>query len=74
MRGPILNYRLGRMTHEEYEAEASRYWGRNPGDEGESSLAERIRLLFNRSPEGRDRPWCATRWASLSPAGCRVAG
>jgi hypothetical protein len=26
--GPITNYELGKMTHREYEAEASRYWGR----------------------------------------------
>jgi hypothetical protein len=27
--GPITNYELGKMTHREYEAEASRYWGQD---------------------------------------------
>ena len=25
--GPITNYELGKMTHREYEAQVSRYWG-----------------------------------------------
>lgn len=25
--GPMTNYELGKMTHQEYEAQASRYWG-----------------------------------------------
>lgn len=31
MRGPISNYRLGRLRHQEYEACASRRWERLEG-------------------------------------------
>jgi hypothetical protein len=43
--GPITNYELGKITHREYEAEASRYWGQEsineekPGQTKASKLA-----------------------------------
>ena len=73
MRGPILNYRLGKMTHWEYEARASRVWTRDLEDEGEGSLAERIRRLFQRSTAGLDRAWCTATVAGPSLAGCEAA-
>lgn len=33
MNSPISNFELGKMTHREYEAEASRYWGQAVADE-----------------------------------------
>ena len=73
MRGPILNYRLGKMMHEEYEAEVSRYWRWPPGDEREPGLAERLRRLVGQRTTGLDRAWCATTRVGPSPAVCGAA-
>jgi len=72
MDGPILNYRLGKMTHREYEAEASRYWGRDRGDRGQKSLAERISRLFKRSIESLELPGCTP--TSVGPIPSRMPG
>jgi hypothetical protein len=74
MRGPILNHRLAKMRHLEYEAEASRSWHQDPGGEGEARLADRITLLLDRSTEAFDlkRGRCAPTWANLSRQRCRT--
>ncbi len=37
MNSPISNFELGKMTHREYEAEASRYWRQSVTDEEKQS-------------------------------------
>jgi hypothetical protein len=45
MSGPITNYELGKIKHQEYEREASRYWGQNASRNGQSSLSRRQKLV-----------------------------
>jgi len=70
MSGPIINYRLGKMTHREYEAEASRHWGQDRRREDEPGSAQRFEVVLRRSANGLHRVWCATERVGLSPAGC----
>lgn len=72
MRGPMLNYRLGKMTHREYEAEASQYWGRDRGDKGQKGSIERIGRLFRRSTESLEWPGCTP--TSVGPIPSRMPG
>jgi hypothetical protein len=44
--GPITNYELGKMTHREYEAEASRYWGQEASSEEKSRPAKAYKLAL----------------------------
>ena len=70
MRGPMLNYKLGKITHEEYEVEASQYWRRNEGQAERMSLAERVQLALGQAVEAVNRARCAAPWTGLSPARC----
>lgn len=70
MRGPIQNYRFGKMEHREREARVSRYWDRDVGNKASITIGERIRLSFDRPSKGLQRLWCATARVGLSPAGC----
>jgi len=45
MSGPITNYELGKMKHQEYEREASRYWGQNASRSGGSSFSRKQKLV-----------------------------
>lgn len=44
--GPITNYELGKMTHREYEAEASRYWGQEVSSEEKSGPTKVYKLTL----------------------------
>ncbi|HXW00763.1 MAG TPA: hypothetical protein VEC93_20275 [Anaerolineae bacterium] len=44
--GPTTNYELGKMTHHEYEAEASRYWGQNTTREDKPRLSKKYKLAL----------------------------
>jgi hypothetical protein len=44
--GPITNYELGKMTHREYEAEASRYWGQETNGDDKPRLSKKHRLAL----------------------------
>jgi hypothetical protein len=72
MSGPITNYKLGKMTHREYEAKASEYWRQHLAGEDESIPAKRSGRLLERSASGLHRVWCATARVGLSPAGCQA--
>jgi hypothetical protein len=74
MGGPMSDYGLGKMTHCEYETQASWYWGQHVGRKGESSLAERIRPVLDWSGEALRRTWCSTTRLGLSPGGCQPVG
>jgi hypothetical protein len=74
MSGPMINYRLGKMTHREYEAEASRRRSQDRPREDETRSAHRFKIGLKRSASGLRRVWCATGRVGLSPAGCQVAG
>lgn len=70
MSGPMTNYKLGKMTHREYEAEASKYWGQDLAREEEPGPARPFDHLLSRSANGLRRVWCSTARVGLSPAGC----
>jgi len=74
MSGPMINYRLGKMTHCEYEAEASRSWRQDRAREEELVPAKRFGRLLERGAGTLHRVWCATAWVGLSPEGCLPAG
>lgn len=44
--GPITNYELGKMTHREYEAQASRNWGQDVTSEGEPGQRKLSKLVL----------------------------
>ena len=70
--GPMINYRLGKMTHREYEAEASKYWRQDVARQEMPILAKRSRRSPERSASALHRVWCATAQVGLSPAGCQT--
>jgi hypothetical protein len=44
--GPITNYELGKMTHHEYEAQASRYWRQDVTREDKPSQKKVHKLVL----------------------------
>ena len=52
MNGPISNHELGKMTHREYEAEASLYWGQDMTGEKKPARANTTRLAVALSGVG----------------------
>ena len=52
MNGPISNYELGKMTHREYEAEASLYWRQDMTGEQKPARANTTRLAVALSGVG----------------------
>jgi len=74
MSGPMINYRLGKMTHREYEAEASKFWLQDRAREEELVPAKRSGRLLERSAGALHRVWCATARVGLSPASCQPVG
>jgi hypothetical protein len=46
MSGPITNYELGKSIHREYEAQASRYWGRDLDGNRETILTKGHKLAL----------------------------
>ncbi len=70
MGGPMSDYRLGKIMHREYEAEASQYWGQGLGQTEGSNLAERVDLVLSWSGEGLRRLRCSATWLGVWAHGC----
>lgn len=74
MGGPMSDYRLGKMMHREYEAQASRYWGQGFSQKEQSSLEERVGLILSRSHKGLRRLLCSVTWLGVSAHRCESCG
>ena len=46
MNGPITNFELGKMRHQEYEAEVSPFWGRNMDGDDNPRASKRVKLIL----------------------------
>ena len=46
MDSPMTNFELGKMQHQEYEAEASRYWGQNDTKEDKPTWSKGRKLAL----------------------------
>lgn len=71
MGGPMSDYRLGKIRHREYEAQASQYWGHNLARREQSSLAEEVTLVLGWSGEGLHRLRCSATRIGVPVRGCR---
>ena len=46
MNSTITNFKLGKMQHREYEAEASRYWGQAASDSEQPTVSRKHKLVL----------------------------
>ncbi len=52
MNGPITNFEFGKLQHRDYEAQASRSWGRDKFSDNTSSFLTKTKLTLTLSGVG----------------------